>query len=81
MIEPSAGLGCGGGREGRDGLLSELHPYRLWSLWEMLEIFANHWIGLGQLLGRFGQIFEAIDEEYPLTGEEIDELRDLLKNF
>lgn len=80
MIELAAGV-RGESREGRDGLLSKFHPYRLWSLWEMLELLANHYIGLGDLIGRMSLTFEALDDGEQLTDEENEGLRDLLQKL
>jgi hypothetical protein len=84
MIEPFAVVGFGDDRELRDEVPSDFNPYRLWSLWEMLEVFAIHYIELGRLIeaARVNfQLSEACDPDEPgteLNQREIAELRDTL---
>src|ERR1700740_1578464 len=67
-----------------DSLLWEHDPHRLWSLWEMLEVFAVHYIELGRLIERAAVVFQAVEVEedeqhWNLTDQETADLRDTLQ--
>lgn len=53
-----------------------LHPYKLWNLWEMLKIFAEDFIDLGQAFQSIPNCFY-IAEQNPDTPMTEDELNDL----
>src|SRR5436190_298764 len=48
MIEPSAKVGFG---DDRGELLSKFHPYRLWSLWELMKPFSAWDLGFVHAIG------------------------------
>ena len=72
------------------GQTQEFHPHRLWSLWEMLAIYAVHYIELGRFIEEAKMVLasaEEIDtggpipESRELSDGEKDDLRDTMQKM
>jgi hypothetical protein len=86
MMDLTAGWEPEADPELSDRLPWERDPHRLWSLWEMLEVFAIHYIEIGRLVGRAELTFDAIDIEedeqhWELTDEETANIKDVLQKL